>query len=250
MRKAGRVLAAVTMAVLLSTAVGHAKRVEWLHRRHAVVQNAAPVIASDKAALVIANSRYPDADTPLAQVAGDANALAGALRDRGYQVELVANATGIEALRAAERLKARVRRGGSVVLYLGGFGVQSRGQNYLIPVDAAIWQERDVRAQGLNISSLLGALKSTGAKTGLAYVDASLRNPFERRFRTYSHGLAPITSDAITPVVTAAAPGQVLENPDQPRSAVMTKLVDRLRSPQPIDRVFKDVQADVRDAMD
>jgi uncharacterized caspase-like protein len=209
----------------------------------------APVIPSDKAALLIANSRYPDADAPLKQIAGNAEALASVLRDRGYQVEIVTNATGGEAMRAAARLKARVRRGGSVVVYLGGFGVQSRGQNYLIPVDASIWEERDVRAQGVNISSLLGTLRSSGAKTSLAYVDASMRNPFERRFRTFSHGLAPIAPDAATQVVTAAAPGQVLETTDEPQSAVMAKLVERLHSPQPLDRVFKDVQTGAREAM-
>jgi uncharacterized caspase-like protein len=251
MRKAGRILVVAAVAMLLSPTVGHAKRA-WWRPHHAVstaAQKAAPVIPSDKAALVIANSRYPDADAPLKQVAGNADALAGALRDRGYQVEVVTNATGSEALRAADRLKARVRRGGSVVVYLGGFGVQSRGQNYLIPVDAAIWQERDIRTQGVAINSLLGAMKSSGAKTSLAYVDASLRNPYERRFRTYSHGLAPIASDSATPVVTSAAPGHVLENADQSQSAAMAKLVNRLRSPQPVDQVFKDVQTDLREAM-
>ena len=208
------------------------------------------MIPSDKAALLIANSRYPDADAPLKQIAGNADALASALRDRGYQVEIVANATGSEAIRAAARLKARVRRGGSVVIYLGGFGVQSRGQNYLIPVDAAIWQERDIRTQGVNINSLLGAIRSSGAATSLAYVDAALRNPFERRFRTYSHGLAPIASDASVPVVTSAAPGQVLDAADQAQSTGMAKLIGRLRSSQPVDQVFKDMQSGLRDAMD
>lgn len=250
MRKAGWILVTAIVAVLLSPTTGHAKRAWWrLHHAPTAVQKAAPVIPSDKAALVIANSRYPDADAPLRQIAGNADALASALRDRGYQVEVVANATGSEATRAADRLKARVRRGGSIVVYLGGFGVQSRGQNYLIPVDAAIWQERDIRTQGINIGSLLGTIKSTGARTSLVYVDASLRNPYERRFRTYSHGLAPITSDAATPVITSAAPGRVLENTDQAQSAGMVKLVNRLRSAQPIDQIFKDVQTDLREAM-
>jgi len=250
MRKAGWLLVAVIVAVLLSPTTGHAKRAWWRpHHATTAVQKAAPVIPSDKAALVIANSRYPDADAPLKQISGNADALAGALRDRGYQVEVVANATGSEAIRAADRLKARVRRGGSIVVYLGGFGVQSRGQNYLIPVDAAIWQERDIRAQGINIGNLLGTIKSTGARTSLVYVDASLRNPYERRFRTYSHGLAPIASDAATPVITSAGPGRVLENTDQSQSAAMVKLVNRLRSAQPIDQIFKDVQTDLREAM-
>ena len=250
MRNAGRILATAIVAVLLSTQAGHAKRAWWrLHHAATAVQKAAPVIPSDKAALVIANSRYPDADAPLKQVAANANALASALRDRGYQIEVVANASGSEAMHAADRLKARVRRGGSVVIYLGGYGVQSRGQNYLIPIDAAIWQERDVRTQGVNINSLLGAMKSSGARTSLGYVDASLRNPYERRFRTFSHGLAPIASDAAAPVLTSAAPGQVLETTEESQSAAMVKLVNRLRSSQLIDQVFKDVQTDAREAI-
>lgn len=251
MRRTIQILTAAVVTVLLSTAVGHAERLGWLRHRHAaprVAQNA-PVVASDKAALVIANASYPDADAPLAQVTGDAAALAGALEGRGYQVERLANATRADAARAVDRLAKRTRRGGSVVVYLGGFGVQSRGQNYLIPVDAAIWQERDVRAQGLNINGLLGALKNAGAKADLLYVDASLRNPYERRFRTYSHGLAPIAADAATRIVSAAAPGEVLENPDQPQSAAMTRLVDRLRTPQPIGQALKEAPGGARGAM-
>jgi hypothetical protein len=51
------------------------------------------------------------------------------------------------------------------------------------------------------------------------------------------------------PVVTSAAPGHVLENTDRSQSAAMAKLVDRLRSSQPVDQVFKDVQTDLREAM-
>jgi uncharacterized caspase-like protein len=38
-----------------------------------------------------------------------------------------------------------------VLVYFGSFGVQSEGQNYMIPVDAKIWQERDVRRDGVKI---------------------------------------------------------------------------------------------------
>jgi uncharacterized caspase-like protein len=228
MRKAGKILAAVTAAVLLSTVVGHAKRSEILRSKltsHRTVAETSMPIASDRVALVIANSRYPDADAPLRQIADDAKAFAGALRGHGYQVDVVANGRHADMTRAVARLKTQMRPGGTVILYLGGFGVQSRGQNYLIPTDAAIWTERDVRRQGLDIDRLLGELKNSGAKVQLAYIDASWRNPYERRFRAYSHGLAPFAADAGTEIVTAAAPEHVVDDAGQPHSALMTALV-------------------------
>ena len=252
MRKASKILAAVTAAVLLSTAIGHAKRFELLRPRtaaSAVVSDTPAKIASDRVALVIANSSYPDADAPLMQITGDAKAFAGALRSRGYQVDVVANATRSDMTRAVERLKSQVRPGGTVALYLGGFGVQSRRQNYLLPVDATIWQERDVRRQGLDIDSLLTELKSAGAKVQLAYVDASLRNPYERRFRTYSHGLAPFAADAPAQIVTTAAPDHVIDDVQQPYSASMTALVNRLNASEHVEQAFRDVRSTVTQAM-
>jgi uncharacterized caspase-like protein len=246
MRKAGKILVAVTAAVLLSTVVGHAKRSDILRSKltsHKAVAEMSVPIASDRVALVIANSRYPDADRPLTQIAGDAKALAGALRDRGYQVDVVANARHTDMTRAVARLKTQMRPGGTVILYLGGFGVQSRGQNYLIPTDAAIWTERDVRRQGLDIDRLLGELKNSGAKVQLAYVGASLRNPYERRFRAYSHGLAPFAADASTEIVTAAAADHVVDDVGQPHSAWMTALVDRLNTSEQVEQAFRDVRS-------
>ena len=246
MRKAGKIVVAVTAVVLLSTVVGNAKRSELLRSKltsHKPVAEMSAPIASDRVALVIANSRYPDADAPLAQVAGDAKAFSGALHNRGYQVDVVANGTRADMIRAVARLKMQMLPGGTAIVYLGGFGVQSRGQNYLIPADASIWTERDVRKQGLDIDRLLGELKDTGAKVRFAYVDASLRNPYERRFRAYSHGLAPFEADASTQIVTAATPDHVVENVEQPQSALMTALVDRLNSPERVEQAFRDVRS-------
>jgi len=34
-------------------------------------------------------------------------------------------------------------------------------------------------------------MKERGARAKLVVIDASRRNPYERRFRTFSHGMAP-----------------------------------------------------------
>jgi hypothetical protein len=244
MQTTSRILAAVTAAVLFSTVLGHAKRSELLRSKPAPasVADVAIPVRVEREALVIANATYPDADAPLARVSGNAQVFADALRARGYAVEFVANATRMDLAHAVDRLISRLQTGGHVALYIGGFGVQSRGRNYLIPVDAAIWRERDVRAQGTDVGRLLDVLKDHGAKVDLAYLDASARNPFERRFRAYSHGLAPIASGD-TRVVSAAAPGRVLDDLDPPQKQLMAKLVGQLGAAD-------DVRSDERQAID
>jgi uncharacterized caspase-like protein len=167
--------------------------------------------SSDHLALLIANSNYPDADAAIPDVTAGADALASVLQSRGFLVILVHDATRAGMTEAVDRLKAAIRPGSVLLVYFGGFGVQSEGQNYMIPLDAKIWQERDVRRDGVNIERALTELSASGARIRIAIVDASRRNPYERRFRDYSHGLAPIDADANTIVITSTLPEQVVD---------------------------------------
>src|SRR5437763_5088653 len=142
-----------------------------------------------KVALVIGNGHYPDANAPLAQPINDARALTAALRGNGFDVDVVEDASRDDMSRAVTRLKSRISKDSVVMLFFGGYGVETRGQSYMIPVDAAIWNEADVRRDGLSIEAVLELMKEQGAHARIAVVDASRRNPYERRFRKFSHGL-------------------------------------------------------------
>jgi Caspase domain len=174
--------------------------------------NRSATARSDHVALLIANSNYPDADIPLLEVAVGADLLANALRSRGFVVDVVRDATRAGITQAVDRLKAEARPGSVVLVYFGGFGIQSRGQNYMIPADAKIWEERDVRRDGVSVEETLSELSSSGARKRIAIVDASRRNPYERRFREYSHGLAPIGEDGNSIVISSTSPEQVVED--------------------------------------
>ena len=178
-------------------------------RSHAA--NRSATARSDHVALLIANSNYPDADGPLTEVATGADLLANVLHSRGFVVDVVRDATRAGMTAAVDRLKAEARPGSVVLVYCGGFGVQSRGQNYMVPVDAKIWEERDVRRDGVSVEETLSELSNFGARERIAIVDASRRNPYERRFREYSHGLAPIGEDGNSIVITSTSPEQVAE---------------------------------------
>jgi uncharacterized caspase-like protein len=171
-----------------------------------------PTARSDHLALLIANSSYPDADAVLAGVPAGADALANVLRNRGFFVIVVRDASRAGMTEAIDRLKAAARPGSVVLAYFGGFAVQSEGRNYMIPVDAKIWQERDVRRDGVEIERALSDLGALRARIRIAIVDASRRNPYERRFRCYSHGLAPIDADSNMIVITPTSPEQVVDD--------------------------------------
>ena len=105
------------------------------------------------------------------------------------------------------RLRAIAKRqDGVALIFFSGFGVQSNRETYLLPVDAQIWVEGDVVRDGFNLETILEQMNSHGATIKVALLDASRRNPFERRFRRSSAGLAP----AVTPINTLA-PGLSLQ---------------------------------------
>lgn len=191
----------------------------------------------DHLALLIANTNYPDADAPIGGVAAGADILANVLRYHGFLVIVARDATRAAMTKAIDRMKAAVRPGSVVLIYFGGFGVQSQGENYMIPVDARIWQERDVRRDGVNIERALSELSASGARIQIAIVDASRRNPYERRFRDYSHGLGPIDADANTIVITSTSPERVLDGASS--NGLVNNLAAEINSsPRSVEEVF------------
>jgi uncharacterized caspase-like protein len=179
---------------------------------------------------VIGNGRYPDASAPMVQPINDARAITAALREDGFAVEVVEDGTRDDMRRAIDRLKARVRHDTVVLLFYSGYGIQSGRESYMIPVDAAIWKENDVRRQGTSIEAVLDALKDKGARASLVVLDASRRNPFERRFRTYSRGLGAIDAPQNALILSSATPGKVLDDNKAENSALVSELLKNMNA--------------------
>ena len=189
-------------------------------------------------ALIIGNGHYPDAAEPLHQPINDASGLADAMRRHGFDVDLVEDATKADMVRAVERLKSRIKPGSVVMLFFGGYGVQSRHENYMIPTDAVIWKERDVRHEGTSVETVLDAIKERGARATLAVLDASRRNPYERRFRSYSHGLAPINVPNNALTISSNTPGKVADDTKGEHSVLVTELLNELNAQVSAEGVF------------
>jgi uncharacterized caspase-like protein len=185
---------------------------------------------ASRIALVIGNGHYPDANAPLTQPINDARALTASLRRNGFDVDVVEDASKDDMSRAVDRLKSRIRPDSVVMLFFGGYGVQAGRESYMLPVDARIWKEADVRRDGLSVESVLEAIKERGARAKLVVIDASRRNPYERRFRAFSHGLAPIVAPDNALILTSATPGKVADDSKGQYSVLVTELLNNLNT--------------------
>src|SRR5438477_7444492 len=201
------------------------------------VLSVTPIVPSaaagaDRFALVIGNAKYPDAEAPLKEPINDARDIAEELKRDGFNVEIGENLTGDAMRRAFERLYGRVKPGSVALIFFSGFGIQSSRQSYMIPVDAQIWTEADVRRDGFSLETVLGEINSRGAGVKIALIDASRRNPFERRFRSFSAGLAPVIAPNGTLVMYSAALSSVISDNGSDRSLFVQQLLKEMRVPE------------------
>src|SRR6478672_4205575 len=200
------VTVAAALVGLVSLAIGaHAalnKRSLDAAKAIATEQNSDVGTTASRVALVIGNGHYPDASAPLAQPINDARGLTAALRGNGFDVDVVEDATKDDMARAIVRLKDKIKPDTVVMLFFGGYGVR--------------------------IEQVLDAMTEKGAKAKLVVVDASRRNPYERRFRSFSHGLAPISPPENSLVLTSATPGKVVDDSMGQYSVLVAELLNNL----------------------
>ena len=196
------------------------------------VASVAPSFAAgERYALVIGNAKYPDAEAPLKEPINDARDIAEELKRDGFNVDIGENLTGEQMRRAFERLYGKIKPGSVALIFFSGFGVQSSRQSYMIPVDAQIWTEPDVRRDGFSLETVLGEINSRGAGVKIALIDASRRNPFERRFRSFSAGLAPVIAPNGTLEMYSAALSSVVSDNGSDRSLFVKELLKEIRTP-------------------
>jgi hypothetical protein len=199
-----------------------------------------------KVALLIGNASYPDANQPLIEPVNDARALADELKRDGFDVTVTQDLTKQEMRSALDSFKAKIRGGSAALLFFSGYGIQTGKQSYLIPIDAQIWTEGEVKRDGISIESILHELDGAGASVKVIVIDAARRNPFERRFRGYSAGLASLSGPAGTLAIFSAAPNKVAGETSDSGSLLVTELLKGMRTSRlTAEDVFNRTRADV-----
>ena len=184
-----------------------------------------------RVALLIGNANYPDASTPLSTTIRDARTLADEFRRTEFDVDLKENVGREDMQRAIDAFIGKIRPGMVALFYFSGYGIQVARQTYLIPVNAQVWTEAEVRRDGISLDALLAEMQRKGAKVKIVIIDASRRNPFERRFRASAAGLAALDAPDGTLAMYSAAPGKVINESSGPNSLFVGELIKELRVP-------------------
>ncbi|WLR94263.1 caspase family protein [Shinella zoogloeoides] len=210
-------------------------------------------------ALVVGSSDYSKVGQ-LPNASKDATDFASFLQQNGFDAKLVLNADRRKLAEELSRFAKELGRTDTALFYFAGHGMQFKGENYLLGVDATLGSELDIPAETVPLASIISAIESR-AKTTLVFLDACRNNPLaealnrntDGTFRSVSsRGLAPIAaSSAGTMVAFAASPGQVASDGDGQNSPFTRALIDHLGAPGlEIGTSFKRVIKQVRLATD
>ena len=184
-----------------------------------------------RVALLIGNANYPDTSTPLSSTIGDVRALANELRRSEFEIDIKENVNKDEMRAAIGIFTGKIRPGMSALLYFNGFGLQVGRQTFLLPINAQIWSEDDVRKEGIGLDATLAEMHRRGASVKIVIIDAARRNPYERRFRPTASGLAAVDTPDGTLAMYSAAPGKVINESAASPSLFVGELTKELRAP-------------------
>lgn len=164
-----------------------------------------------RVALVMGNGGYETTGWRLANPVRDAELMASALADVGFDVTLVVDATEDEMEDAFAAHGNRLRAAGEDavgLIYFAGHGVQSQGYNYLLPVDVSARTEQDIWAQAPRLGQALQHVRAAGNAVNFVILDACRNNPLPSANRSAgSSGLAPVARSRGLLVSYSTEPG-------------------------------------------
>jgi len=221
--------------------------------------HAAAPTALRRSALVIGNGAYKSA--PLKNPVGDAQAVAASLRDLGYEVTLRQNTTLFDLIEALRDFSLRSAKSDVRLLFYAGHGIQARGRNYLLPVDAIPQGEDEIAAKAADVGEFVDRLSANKQGLNIVVLDACRVNPFaggvivgpdgrRLKFRGLTPtGLARLEAPVGTLVAFSTAPnGVALDGPVGEHSVYAKHLLQNIQTPGlPVEQLFKRVRIGVAD---
>ena len=211
----------------------------------ALAQNDRGIILHvERHALVIGNGAYQTA--PLKNPLNDAEDMAATLKNLGFKVILKKNLNQRTMEDAIRNFGKQLKSGVVGFFYFSGHGMQVGNRNYLLPIDARIESESDVKYEAVDAGRVLGKMEDAGNQLNIVILDACRNNPYERAFRAEQKGLARMDAPMGSLIAYATSPGKVAADGPE-RNGVFTKyLIKHMVEPNlPIEQVLKRVRIDV-----
>lgn len=208
-----------------------------------------PAEAAPRVALIIGNGGYGEAIGKLANPTHDAELVAQALAEVGFDVTTVLDADQKGMKRAISEFGKRLVAAGpeaTGLFYYAGHGVQISGTNYLIPLDAKIDSEADADMEAVDAGWVLRQMEFAGNRVNVVILDACRNNPLSRGFRSATNGLARMDAPKGSFIAYSTAPGEVALDGSDGNSPYATALAKAIAGKAtPIEEMFRNVRVDV-----
>src|ERR1700746_594944 len=196
-------------------------------------------VADKRVAFVVGNGAYKNvAQLPNPPI--DAKAMAGVLRNVGFEVVEGVNLTRDKMTEKLLDFGKKAEGADVAVFYYAGHGIAVNGTNYLLPVDADLKSEADVKlGAAINVDLTLEQTMAD-AKVKLVFLDACRDNPFAAKIRSakatrsvsVASGLAEMKSGEGTLIAFATGPGQTALNGEGGTNSPFTRaLVANITQP-------------------
>ena len=197
-------------------------------------------------ALLIGNAAYSSA--PLANPVNDVRAMSHSLRSAGFEVVSAENVGRIELLRLVRDFGNKLLISGGVGLfYFAGHGLQIKGRNYLVPVDAQVTGEDEASYDSMDADFVLQKMGEAKNRVNIIILDACRNNPFVKTRAAGGGGLAQMDAPVGSLVAYATAPGSVASDGVGANGLYTQHLVTAIaQKGLAVEEVFKQVRANVR----
>jgi len=198
-------------------------------------------------ALIIGNGEYRNMGR-LKNPVNDARAMAASLRRLSFDVVSLENANHRQMIEAISAFGDRIPRDGVGLFYYAGHAIQSRGNNYLIPVDGVLKSESELDYLAVNAGLAMAQFERAGGRVNVAILDACRDNPLANSFRSSSRGLAVLpTAPSGTLVIYATSPNEVAADGEGTNGLFTGELLRNIETPGlKIEDLFKRVSASVQ----
>jgi uncharacterized caspase-like protein len=216
-----------------------------------------PVMSQSRHALVVGIDQYRHVE-PLRKAVNDARAVANALGNAGFTVDLRTDSDEREMLSALSALENRAQKGDEVVVFFAGHGIEIDGQNYLLPADVpalSAGEDLILRRRSIPVADIVEVLAKREVRVSLLILDACRNNPFPRqgtRSLGATRGLAQVEPPIGTFLVYSAGAGQealdrLSESDPDPNSIFTRTLLPRLSQPgMELSAMMREVRSEVR----
>jgi hypothetical protein len=164
--------------------------------------------SSKRVALLIGNSAYSGAMPGLAYPGQDVTTLEPALKRLGFVVQTVRDADQRLMSRAIREFGTAARNAQVAFVYYSGHGMQTRDENFLIPVGAHVETEADLDIEAIPLKALIRQVEEANPAAAVLVLDACRDNPVATRNKSGTKGLSRVQNPPVNSlVVFAALPG-------------------------------------------